>query len=245
MSSGGQGRLAGKRALVTGASAGIGRATAMALLGEGADVFASGKGAAELESLGRECAHLHGKLHFMAGDLGAPGFAEHLCIAAGDVDIFVNNAGVLTFAPLLELTGEQVGEMFRINVLASIRMCQLMARSMAGRGGGHIVVMSSLSARNINRFSVVYGATKHAMYGIARGLRVELASSGLKVTEIAPGMVDTGIRDASTHPEVVKALNSRHYAPLSPVDVAQAVLYAVCTPPNCCPDLIELRPAFA
>ncbi|WP_366481443.1 SDR family oxidoreductase, partial [Aquabacterium sp.] len=99
------------------------------------------------------------------------------------------------------------------------------------------MMMTSLSARNINKFSAVYGATKHAMSGIAKGLRVELTAAGIKVTEIAPGMVDTGIREASTHAQVVAGIKARSYAPLSPDDVAQAVVYAVCTSANCCPDL--------
>lgn len=238
-------RLSSKVALVTGASSGIGRATAIALAREGADVIATGRRVLELETLEQECQCFGGRLRFIAGDLAQTEFAEQLASAAGDVDIFVNNAGVLTYAPLLELTNHQNEEMFQVNVLASIRICQSIARSMVKRKTGHIVMMTSLSARNINRYSAVYGATKHAMAGITKGLRVELASSGLKVTEIAPGMVATDIRNTSTNTEVIKSVQSRTYTPLSPHDVAQAVIYAVCTPPNCCPDLIELRPTYA
>jgi len=238
-------RLSGKVALVTGASAGIGRATVLALTLEGAEVFATGRRLSELESLAQECEALGGKLRFLAGDLSSRDFSEQLVSAAGDVNIFVNNAGVLTYAPFVELTDDQNEAMFQVNVLASIRICQLVAKGMVARKSGHIVMMTSLSARNINRFSAVYGATKHAMAAITKGIRLELSSSGLKVTEIAPGMVDTDIRKGNTNAEVVKAVASRAYKPLSANDVAQAVIYAVCTPPNCCPDLIELRPTNA
>ncbi|MES2414551.1 MAG: SDR family oxidoreductase [Pseudomonadota bacterium] len=239
------GRLSGKTALITGASAGIGRAIAVALAREGAAIVATGRRVAELESLERECQAFGGKLRFVAGDLDSSGFAAELAASAGDVDIFVNNAGVLTYAPFIELTDEQNAAMFQVNVLASIRISQLVAKGMAARKNGHIVMMTSLSARNIGRFSAVYGATKHAMAGITKGLRLELGPLGLKVTEIAPGMVDTDIRKANTHAEALKAVATRTYTPLSAEDVAQAVLYAVCTPPNCCPDLIELRPTYA
>jgi NADP-dependent 3-hydroxy acid dehydrogenase YdfG len=241
----GAGRLSGKIALVTGASSGIGRATALALVLEGAAVVATGRRVGELESLERDCKALGGNLRFLAGDLGGSDFAAQLVSFAGDVDIFVNNAGVLTYAPFVELTDAQNEAMFQVNVLASIRICQRVAKGMAARKSGHIVMMTSLSARNINRFSAVYGATKHAMAAITKGLRLELGSSGLKVTEVAPGMVDTDIRKGNTNAEVVKAVAARTYAPLSPDDVAQAVIYAVCTSPNCCPDLIELRPTYA
>lgn len=238
-------RLSGRVALVTGASAGIGRATVIALAREGAEVIATGRRVVELGSLQEECQSFGGRLRIIPGDLCKTEFAEQLASDAGVVDIFVNNAGVLTYAPLLELTNQQNEEMFQINVLASIRICQLIARSMVKRKSGHIVMMTSLSARSINRYSAVYGATKHAMAGITKGLRVELASAGLKVTEVAPGMVDTDIRKTTTNAEVVKSVQSRTYTPLSPEDVAQAVVYAVSTSPNCCPDLIELRPTYA
>lgn len=74
-----------------------------------------------------------------------------LATASAQADIFVNNAGVLTYAPLVELNPAQVHAMFNVNVLASIRISQLVGAAMAARGHGHIVVMTSLSARNINR----------------------------------------------------------------------------------------------
>jgi NADP-dependent 3-hydroxy acid dehydrogenase YdfG len=238
-------RLAGKLALVTGASAGIGRATALALAREGAEVIATGRRASELQALQEECGAFGGKVRPVAGDMADHAFIGQLATQSAEADIFINNAGVLTYAPFLELTDRQNEEMFQVNVLAGIRICQLIARSMAERKRGHIVIMSSLAARNIRPYAAVYGATKHAMSGIAKGLRIELGPAGLKVTEVAPGMVDTDIRSGSTHAAVQKSLASRGYAPLSADDVAQAVLYAVTTSTNCCPDLIELRPTYS
>jgi NADP-dependent 3-hydroxy acid dehydrogenase YdfG len=231
--------------LVTGASAGIGHATALALAREGANLILTGRRAPELHALSEACQALGVHSQALAGDLQDEDFVQTLAAAASEADIFINNAGVLTYAPLVELTPAQVQAMFNVNVLASIRISQLVGAEMAARGRGHIVVMTSLSARNINRLSAVYGATKHAMSGIAKGLRIELKGQGIKVTEIAPGMVDTAIRDGNDHPEAIAAVTSRTYAPLTPEDVADAVVYAVGTPENCCPDLIELRPTRA
>ena len=85
-------------------------------------------------------------------------------------------------------------------------------------------------------------ATKHALSAMARGLRMELQSHGIKVTEIAPGMVDTHIRDSIDHPRVLEALKARKFSGLSPEEVAEAVVYAAQAAPNLCPDFIELRP---
>jgi NADP-dependent 3-hydroxy acid dehydrogenase YdfG len=235
--------LHGRRALVTGASAGIGRATATALAREGATVLASGRRASELQAL--KNAYPAGMVETLAGDLDDAGFAGELARAAGAVDIFVNNAGVLTYAPILEITDAECEAMFRTNVLAALRLTQLVARQMVERRQGHIIVITSTGAREVWPIGTIYCATKHALSAITRGLRLDVQQHGIKVTEIAPGMVDTHIRDNSRHPRVLEALKSRKFGPLTPEEVAQAVVYAATATPNLCPDLIELRPKGA
>jgi NADP-dependent 3-hydroxy acid dehydrogenase YdfG len=132
--------------------------------------------------------------------------------------------------------------MFRTNVLASFRITLAVARSMMQRRRGHIIVMTSIAAREVYRLGVIYCATKHALSAFARGLRIELQCHGIKVTEIAPGMVDTAIRASSDHPRVLEALKVRKFEALTSAEVAEAVVYAAQAAPNCCPDLIELRP---
>src|SRR3989442_4819566 len=229
--------LSGKQVLVTGASAGIGRASAVALTRAGAKVIASGRRVAELEKLKKEIS-----VQTVAGDLNDKAFAEELASAARDADIFVNNAGILKYAPFLEMSDEDCEAMFRTNVLAAFRISRLVAQSMVRRGRGHIIVMTSIAAREVYQLGLIYCATKHALSAMARGLRLELQSQGIKVTEIAPGMVDTGIRATSDHPRVQEAFKARKFSPLSSEDVAEAVLFAAQATPNCCPDLIELRP---
>jgi len=119
------------------------------------------------------------------------------------------------------------------------------AKSMVERRGGHIIVMSSIAAREVYPLGSLYCATKHALSALTRSLRVELQSHGIKVTEVAPGMVDTGIRATSTHPRVLESIKNRKFGPLSAEEVAEAVLYAAQAAPNACPDLVELRPRGA
>ncbi len=238
-------RLAGRLALVTGASAGIGRATAIALAREGAAIIATGRREAELAALQDECAAFGGDVRQIAGDLTDAAFIAKLGVFAAEADILINNAGSLTYAPFLELSAADIESMYRVNVLASIQVCQVMGAAMAAKKRGHIVMMTSLSARNVNRLAVVYASTKHAIAGITKGMRIELKPFGIKITEIAPGMVETDIRSGITHPEVLASFKTRSYAPLTPQDVAESVVYAVCTSDTCCPDLIELRPPQA
>ncbi len=239
------GKLEGRVALITGASAGIGRAVAIALATEGARIIATGRREAELQSLTEQCADLGGSAVYLTGDITDTAFVARLAQRAFDADILVNNAGILTYAPLFELTASQCESMFRVNVLAAIEVSQRMGEHMASRRRGHIVMMTSLLARTNGRLRSVYGATKHALAGFTKGLRIEMQGYGIKVTEIAPGMVDTDIRNSTTHAEVLADFKTVSYAPLTPQDVAQAVVYAVTTSDTCCPDLIELRPVGA
>jgi NADP-dependent 3-hydroxy acid dehydrogenase YdfG len=231
--------LSGKAALVTGASAGIGRATALALARAGAKIIATGRRKSELEALAKEGA---GSIAAIAGDLNDKGFVDELAAQARDVDIMVNNAGILKYAPLMDMTDEDCEDMFRTNVLASFRVTLAVARSMMARRHGHVIVMTSIAAREVYQLGVIYCTTKHALSAFARGLRIELQGYGIKVTEIAPGMVDTEIRASSSHPRVLDALKVRKFTGLTPAEVAEAVVYAAEAAPNCCPDFIELRP---
>ncbi len=235
--------LSGKAVLVTGASAGIGRATAVALSQAGARIIATGRRKMELEALAEECGD--GVVETIAGDLDDARFADELAARARGVDILVSNAGILKYAPLLETTEGDIEAMFRTNVLASFRVTLAVAKAMAERRRGHIIVVTSIAAREVYPLGVIYCATKHALSAFARGLRIELQSHGIKVTEIAPGMVDTGIRAASDHPRVLEALKIRKFDALTSAEVAEAVVYAAQAAPNCCPDFIELRPQGA
>ncbi|HUC61224.1 MAG TPA: SDR family oxidoreductase [Alphaproteobacteria bacterium] len=239
------GTMSGRVVLVTGASAGIGRATAAEFARRGARVIATGRRQGELDALARECRGIGEPIETIAGDLNDPAFARVLAERAKAADIFVNNAGVLTYAPILDLADADSENMFRTNVLAALRMTQHVARAMVARGSGHIIFVTSLAAREVYRLGVVYAATKHALSAIARGLRLEVQAHGIRVTEVAPGTVETGIRDSSTHPAVLAAAKARAFTPLTPAEVAAAILFAAETPDNCCPELIELRPKGA
>ena len=196
--------LSGRSVLVTSASAGIGKATVAALVAAGARVLATGRRQPALDQLVKQ--HGAASVATIAGDLNDAGFVAELAARAEDVDILVNNAGILTYTPVMDLTFAETAAMFTTNVLAAFRVMQEIARAMVARRRGHIIVMSSTAAREVYRLGVVYYATKHALSALTRGFRLELQGHGIKVTEIAPGMVDTDIRNGSLHPAVQAAL---------------------------------------
>ena len=238
------GKLSGQSVLVTGASAGIGRASVDALVAAGATVLATGRRQAELDAL--IARHGAASVQAMAGDLNDAGFVAALVARARDVDILVNNAGILTYAPVMDMSFDDTAAMFQTNVLASFRVLQAVARSMIERRRGHIIVMSSIAAREVRP---AWRDLLRDQACAVRRSRAACGSScegfGIKVTEIAPGMVDTDIRATSGHPSVREAQKVRKFAPLTAEEVAEAVVYAAQSAPNCGTDLVELRPLGA
>ncbi len=228
--------LTGRRALVTGASSGIGAATATALAAAGAHVIATGRDVERLSAL-----H-HDNIETIAGDLTQPGFPGELISRVGDCDILIANAGRLRHTPFLEGNAEDWRAVFELNVIATLTLVQAAASRMAARGAGHIVLVSSLLARRVTRNTMVYAASKHAIAAIAAGLRLELEPFGIRVTEVAPGLVSTGIFRDTDHTAVQAAYVAMNFAFLSPEDVAAAILAAVTTRPGASADLIEIRP---
>ena len=239
------GRLQGKLALVTGASAGIGRASALALAQEGANIIATGRRENELSAVVERCRALGVSATHLAGDLNDEAFISELGKAGADVDILVNNAGILNYGPLLEFSPADSKAMFETNVLASLRVAQVIGAGMAKRKRGHIIVITSGAARQVPKMAVVYSATKHALAAITKGLRMELQQYGIKVSEVSPGMVDTDIRAPITHPDVITALKTRTYSPLTTEEVAAAVVFAATAPANVLTEIIDVRPVGA
>ena len=223
-------------ALVTGASSGIGRATALALAEAGWSVLGTGRDRAALEALSTQ------GIRSLAGDLTDPGFVDAVVEAAGAATLLVNNAGTLAHAPFLETPRHGWRGVFDLNVHALLDVTQGIASGMAARGSGHIVLVSSLLARKVGPNTLVYAASKHAVAAIAAGLRVELRPHGIRVTEVAPGLVSTRIQRDITHAGVKAGYAALPFPWLAPEDVAAVIRAAAEAPPNASTDLIEIRP---
>jgi 3-oxoacyl-[acyl-carrier protein] reductase len=189
------GNLSGKTALVTGASRGIGRATALALSKEGAQlVIHYGRGADEANAVVEEIRKAGGKADAVAGDLAAPDGAHKLAaqvrgILGDRLDILVANAGISKAAKIEETTVQDFDNLFAVNVRAPFFLVQQLLPLMSS--GGSIVFLSSLAAHAVVGSIAAYASTKGAIDTLVKHFALELGSRGIRVNAVAPGVVDT------------------------------------------------------
>lgn len=181
--------LKGKRALVTGSTAGIGLATARALAAEGASITVNGRTQARVDSAVET---LQGEfpgaaIAGIAADLGSSAGCEALIGQLGEVDVLVNNLGIFEPKPFEQIPDGDWLRFFETNVLSGVRLSRHYVRGMRSRNWGRIVFVSSESALQIPTEMIHYGMTKTAMLAVSRGLAETLTSTGVTVNSVLPG----------------------------------------------------------
>jgi NAD(P)-dependent dehydrogenase (short-subunit alcohol dehydrogenase family) len=183
--------LGGQKALVTGATSGIGRAVALQLARDGAEVVVHGRDAARGAEVVAEISAAGGKAEFVAADLSDPAGATHLASEGGDIDILVNNAGISMFGPTAEVEMAAFDRMFASNVRAPFFLVSALAPGMVDRGRGSIISLSSMAGGVGLSGGAAYGATKASLEAMTRAWAAEYSASGVRVNAIAPGPVYT------------------------------------------------------
>ncbi|MFE0361751.1 SDR family NAD(P)-dependent oxidoreductase [Streptomyces griseoaurantiacus] len=183
--------LAGQTALVTGATAGIGRATALALAARGADLIVHGRDEGRAADALRRLADLGAKARFEPADLSDPAQVNALAERAGRVDILINNAGIFHFARTADTTPAAFDAHIAVNLRAPYLLVQALAPGMAARGHGAVVNVSSGAARTPGLGSGVYGATKAALESLTRVWAAEYGPAGVRVNAVASGPTRT------------------------------------------------------
>jgi NAD(P)-dependent dehydrogenase (short-subunit alcohol dehydrogenase family) len=195
--------LEGQRALVTGATSGIGRAVALQLARDGAEVLVHGRDAARGADTVDEIAAAGGKASFLAADLSDAADVQRLAGDAGDIDILINNAGIALFGATAEFEISAFDTMFASNVRAPFFLVAAFAPGMAARGHGSIISVSSMAGGVGLAGGAAYGATKASLEAMTRAWAVEYSASGVRVNAIAPGPVYT---PSPSGPEFITAL---------------------------------------
>ncbi len=216
--------LAGRSAIVTGASSGIGSAVARELSAAGMRLLLTARRRDRLEQLAAEL----GESRVLAADVTDPALPDALLGAAvdafGGCDVLVNNAGILEIGAVDSIDLDRMCRMVRVNVEAAFRLAYSAVRHFRQAGSGHLVNVSSVLGTKTRPTAGAYAGTKFAVEALSEALRLELAGSGVRVSVVAPGMVMTELHNhLPTHP--AEQLGIRK--PLQPEDVARSVRYVL------------------
>ena len=241
-------KLDGKVAVVTGASSGIGEATAEALAAEGATVVVAARREERLADLTRRIEEGGGRVLAATCDVTDEAQAHGLIRRAEDefgrVDILVNNAGVMLLSTVGKGLSDEWRRMFDVNVLGLLYATDAAIDTMKRQGGGHLVNVSSVAGRKVTRDSSgVYAGSKHAVGAISEGLRQELLQDNIRVTIVEPGAVATELTDHITDEDAREALGGLlNLEILQAEDIANAIVYAVTQPERVSVNEILIRP---
>jgi 3-oxoacyl-[acyl-carrier protein] reductase len=219
--------LTGQKALVTGASGGIGGAIARALHAQGATVLLAGTREAALTTLAAE---LGGRAHIVTADLSQPDEPERLIreaeAALGQIDILVNNAGITRDGLAMRMRDEDWLAVLEVNLTAGFRLIRSALRGMLRRRHGRIICITSVVGVAGNPGQANYAASKAAMIGMAKSIAAEVATRGITVNCVAPGMITTAMTDKLTDDQrarMAAAIPADRFG--TPDDIAPAIVY--------------------
>ncbi|HHW9999133.1 TPA: SDR family oxidoreductase [Staphylococcus aureus] len=227
--------LTDKVAVVTGAGSGIGEAIATLLHEEGVKVILAGRNKDKLQNVANQLAQDNVKV--VPTDVTKKEEVDELIKIAqqtfGGLDIVINSAGQMLSSKITDYQVDEWDSMIDVNIKGTLYTAQAALPTMLEQSSGHLINIASISGFEVTKSSTIYSATKAAVHTITQGLEKELAKSGVKVTSISPGMVDTAI---------TAAYNPTDRKKLEPQDIAEAVLYALTQPKHVNVNEITVRP---
>lgn len=227
--------LTDKVAVVTGAGSGIGEAIATLLHEEGVKVILADRNKDKLQNVANQLAQDSVKV--VPTDVTKKEEVDELIKIAqqtfGGLDIVINSAGQMLSSKITDYQVDEWDSMIDVNIKGTLYTAQAALPTMLEQSSGHLINIASISGFEVTKSSTIYSATKAAVHTITQGLEKELAKTGVKVTSISPGMVDTAI---------TAAYNPTDRKKLEPQDIAEAVLYALTQPKHVNVNEITVRP---
>ncbi|HHD6827183.1 TPA: SDR family oxidoreductase [Staphylococcus aureus] len=227
--------LTDKIAVVTGAGSGIGEAIATLLHEEGAKVVLAGRNKDKLQNVANQLAQDSVKV--VPTDVTNKEEVDELMKIAqqtfGGLDIVINSAGQMLSSKITDYQVDEWDSMIDVNIKGTLYTAQAALPTMLEQSSGHLINIASISGFEVTKSSTIYSATKAAVHTITQELKKKLTKTGVKVTSISPGMVDTAI---------TAAYNPSDRKKLDPQDIAEAVLYALTQPKHVNVNEITVRP---
>ena len=240
--------LSGRVALVTGASSGIGEATAVTLAEAGASVAIGARRRDRLDGLAARLGAAGAKVVTLDLDVTDEAACRDAVARTrselGGLDVLVNNAGVMLLGTIVGADPEDWRRMLGTNVLGLMYMTHAAIEGMVEQGSGDVVNISSVAGRQARKGAGVYNASKWAVNAFSESLRQEVTTTGVRVSLVEPGAVSTELTDHITQPEA-KAASVQMYTSMRALqaeDIARAVLYLVTQPPHVAVNELLVRP---
>ena len=241
--------LSGRVAAITGASSGIGEATALAFAQAGAKVALGARRTDRVEALAGRIEEAGGTALALeldvADEASANAFVTTAAERLGGLDVLVNNAGVMLLGPIAGADTEHWRRMIDVNVLGLLYCTHAALPIMREGGGGHVVNVSSVAGRFARAGSGVYNLTKFGVNAFSEALRQETIGQGIRVTMIEPGYVETELQSHNEGPVLEQIHGMRDQMDgevLVPEDIAEGILYAVARPAHVSVNEVLIRP---
>jgi NADP-dependent 3-hydroxy acid dehydrogenase YdfG len=230
--------------LITGASSGIGEATARHLAAKGHRVVLGARRTDRLEKLAAEVRAAGGAAEYRALDVtnlaDVQAFAEFALKKFSKIDVIINNAGVMPLSPLAELKIDEWNRMIDVNIRGVLHGIAAVLPHMTARKAGHVINLSSIGGFQVWPTCAVYSATKFAVRAISEGLRLE--TKDIRVTIISPGVVESELASTITDPATQAAIADYRKVGLTPDAIARAMAYAIEQPADVDVNEIIVRP---
>ena len=239
--------IAGKVVVITGASSGLGEATARHLSAQGASVVLGARRVDRIQALAAELAGTGGKAIAIATDVTDYDQVKRLVDAAvqayGRVDVMINNAGLMPHSPLERLKIDDWDRTIDVNIKGVLYGIAAALPHMKQQKSGHIINVSSVAGHKVTPGGAVYAATKHAVRALSEGLRLEVKPYNIRTTVISPGAVATELPDSVTEPDVAENIHKFYETFAIPADsFARAVAFAMSQPEDVDINEILFRP---
>lgn len=238
----------GKVVVITGASSGIGQATAETLAHKGAKVVLSARRTERLEETVKRIRQAGGEATYYSADVTSledmKSLSDHALKNYNRIDVWVNNAGLMPLSFMNKLKIEEWNRMVDVNIKGVLNGIAAALPTMEQQQQGHVINVSSVAGHRVGMAGAVYSGTKFAVRAITEGLRMELSpTSHIRTTIISPGLVETELFDTITDEDALGALKARATSqPLKSSDIANAIAYAVEQPEWASVNEIIIRP---
>ena len=238
--------ITGKIVVITGASSGLGEATARHLSEQGATVVFGARRIDRINALAKELAGSEGKAIAVQTDVTQCEHVKRLVDTAvekyGRIDVMINNAGLMPHSPLERLKIDDWDRMIDVNIKGVLYGIAAALPYMQKQKSGHIINVSSVAGHKVRPASAVYAATKHAVLALSEGLRQEVKPYNIRTTVISPGAIATELPNSVTEPDIADSVRKIYEIAIPPDSFARAVAFAISQPDDIDVNEILFRP---